>query len=151
MACDDHVVHRTPVGPRRAGLLLGLGAALGLAGCSSPTPVPVPSPDAAPVDVVEAYVAAINAGDRAALATLSADGRVPDAWLGSRIDLISVGDPTNGAGVGTRYGDQPTVGVTVRAEFHDTDPSLPDGRPVGWTYLLVEQNGRWVVYDQGQG
>ena len=122
-----------------------------LPGCSAVRPVAVPSPDAGPVEVVQAYVAAINARDRDALKTLSADGVVPEVWLGRRIDLVDVGKPYENAGAGTKYADQDVVGVPIQAVFRRTDGSFPEGEQVDWGYLLVEQGGRWVVFDQGVG
>jgi hypothetical protein len=132
-------------------MLAALAAAGVLAGCSVPQPVEVPPPDAGPVEVVRAYVAAINARDRTALATLSEDGTVPVAWLGTTTDLVKVSEPYENAGTGTKHDGEDVVGVPVTAVFHHTDGSLPNGEPLGWTYLLVQQDGRWVVFDQGQG
>ncbi len=137
---------------RATATLASLAAAGVLAGCAAPQPVEVPPPDAGPVEVVRAYVAAINARDRAALATLSEDGAVPVAWLGTTTDLVKVSEPYDQyAGTGTKHDGEDVVGVPVLAVFHHTDGTLPDGEQIGWTYLLVQQGGRWVVFDQGQG
>ncbi len=122
-----------------------------MAGCSAPQRVEVPPPDAGPVEVVRAYVAAINARDRTALATLSEDGTAPVAWLGTTTDLVEVSEPYENAGTGTKHDGEDVVGVPVLAVFHHTDGSLQEGEQIGWTYLLVQQGGRWVVFDQGQG
>ncbi len=138
---------------RRAARLVAVALTLAavLAGCSAPVRVEVPPADADPVEVVQAFVAAINARDRTALATLSADGRVPEVWLGTRIDLVEIGEPYDDAGTGTEHDGEEVVGVPVQAVFHDTDGSLPEGEQTGWAYLLVEQRGRWVVFGQGLG
>lgn len=138
---------------RDATVLIAVAAAL--ASCSAPAPapepVPVPPADADPTEVVEAYVAAINAQDRDTLAALSDDGAVPEPWLGTRIELVQVDEPYDDAGAGTRHEGEDVVGVPVQVIVHGGDGSMPDGEQTGWGYLLVQQDGRWVVFDQGVG
>jgi hypothetical protein len=73
------------------------------------------------------------------------------AWLGTTTDLVEVSEPYENAGTGTKHDGEDVVGVPVLAVFHHTDGSLQEGEQIGWTYLLVQQGGRWVVFDQGQG
>ncbi|GAA3810615.1 hypothetical protein [Cellulomonas soli] len=136
---------------RSAGTALLLLLATTLAACSEPQHVTVPPTDADPTEVVQAYVAAINARDRDALATLSEDGAIPETWLGTRIDLVEIDEPYADTGAGTRHDGEDVIGVPVQVVVHGSDGSLPEGEQIGWGYLLVQQDGRWVVFDQGVG
>ena len=137
--------------PRPIGTTVLVAAAAVLAGCSAAEHVAVPPADADPTEVVQAYVAAINARDRDTLAALSEDGAVPEEWLDTRIDLVEVDDPYDDAGAGTRHDGEDVVGVPVQVVVHGSDGSMPEGEQTGWVYLLVQQDGRWVVFEQGVG
>jgi len=136
---------------RRGRWLVAALLAAVLAACSTPPPVEIPAADADPVEVVQAYVAAINAEDRTALAVLSGDGVVPEVWLGTEIELVEIGEPYADEGSYYDRDGEKVVGVPVTAVFRHTDGSLPEGEEAPWGYLLVEQDGRWVVFNQGLG
>ncbi|NTW42427.1 MAG: hypothetical protein HGA44_21555 [Cellulomonadaceae bacterium] len=137
--------------PRSAGTALLLLLTAALAACSTPEHVPVPPADADPTEVVQAYVAAINARDRDTLAALSEDGGIPETWLDTRIDLVEIDEPYEDSGAGTRHDGEDVIGVPVQIIVDGTDGSMPDGEQTGWGYLLVQQDGRWVVFSQGVG
>ncbi|WP_448631045.1 hypothetical protein [Cellulomonas soli] len=43
------------------------------------------------------------------------------------------------------------MSVPVQIVVHGGDGSMPEGKQMGWGYLLVQQGGRWVVFGQGTG
>lgn len=139
--------------PRPLGRLGAVVTTALLVACSpaETEPVELPSAGAGPQEVVLAYLAAIDAEDRDAFAVLAEDGSVPEGWFGTGVAMSGIGSPVAGGDEGTRHADEDVVMVTATLTVRHGDGSLPEGEPFGWTYLLVQQDGRWVVFDQGQG
>ncbi|MCL2554058.1 MAG: hypothetical protein FWE15_15455 [Actinomycetia bacterium] len=111
--------------------------------------VPVPAASAAPGDVVRAYMRSLDAHDGATARALSTSGHRPvtGTWLsdtsGLRVMRVSAPVPE---------GSEVQVMVTFDLHQHwwTDDASMRPGRH-DWSYVLVRQQGRWLIQDEGMG
>jgi hypothetical protein len=111
--------------------------------------VPVPPAGAGPGDVVRAYMRALDAHDGATARALSAPGHrgVTGTWLAATCGMkaLEVSAPiAEGSGV------QVAVAFDLHQHWWTDDPSVRPGRH-DWSYLLVRQQGRWLIQDEGTG
>ncbi|MBY8883071.1 hypothetical protein [Actinacidiphila acidipaludis] len=111
--------------------------------------VPVPPASAGPDTVVTAYMKALDAHDGATARALSTQGHraATDGWLsdttGMRVLKVSAPVPD---------GRRVDVMVTfdLRQHWWTEDASMQPGRH-DWSYVLVREQGRWLVQDEGTG
>lgn len=111
--------------------------------------VPLPSASAGPGDVVRAYMRALDAHDSATARVLSTSSHRPvtGGWLSdtSGMKALKVSAPI------TEHNE---VQVMVTFDLHQhwwtDDPSMRPGRH-DWSYILVQQRGRWLIQDEGIG
>lgn len=130
------------------------------AACTSSTPereVAMPDPDAAPLDVVRAYVDALDANDEETASRLITSEHHELSWIGSveAITELKTWEPVR---EDPRWSGHPRTAEVVRVPvkfdvtWSDPDPSVEDG-PQMWSYLLIrdEDSGRWLIFDEGMG
>jgi hypothetical protein len=139
-----------------AGALLFGGAALGgCAGAPAGSLIATPAPDAAPAQVVQAVVDAINDRDAELVAEMTTSGfhdHLEQTWLArGYLTDATIGATRDSAGPGTAYSDANTAAVNLTFTPEQADSSMTNGEPTTWSVLLVEQDGRWVVFDMGAG
>jgi hypothetical protein len=149
-----------------AGVALVLAVPMTLRSSSVPAPpthsdVVMPPVGAGPVDVVRAYVAALDAGDIETVKALSTAEHVArtdaseDSWYRNVVSItdVRISAPISETGEGTKgEGLSEVVFVPVRfilKQRHD-DGSMPDGETV-WGYRLGRASAaeRWLVLDEG--
>jgi len=123
------------------GLVLAAVLALLVSAWSAPRRhVELPGPDASPVQVVRAYVAAVNARD---FKTANEIDARPNGDLGR---FSRPGRMDNFGDVSVAEGGKHVV---FKADFSGGDGSLPDGRQ-WWGYVLERgADGRWQIVDAG--
>ena len=125
--------------------------------------VAIPPVTAGPVEVVTAYVAALDKHDITTAKALSTPEMVEhtestvDSWYRNTrsITRLWVGEPmprgTDGGQ--TRAGSREAVDVPVEFDLDQCDPeSIPDG-VMGWGYLVSRDSptDRWLITDEGHG
>lgn len=145
------------VGMVVAVVILAVGAAYLLLPPRKTGDVAVPPNDAAPEQVVEAYLAALNAHDCATAEALSTSDA--SQWCH---DLRSLTDITVHDGIREKpswSGQPPSVEVvnvavdfSVRWRLGHDDGSMPDGRNP-WGYLLMRRSADqpWRIFSEGTG
>ena len=125
---------------------------MGLAACGSGSPL-LP-PNATPEQVVEAYVAAIDADDEDAARPLMTErfrerleGAV-DGWLGGR--SYSVRDlrlRARQSADGSPDSKTTYIPVTFRSRYPNNDGE----QLVTWGFVLARHQGGWRISDEGVG
>ncbi|WP_454044451.1 hypothetical protein [Cellulosimicrobium sp. Marseille-Q8652] len=132
------------------------GAALGgCAGVPAGSLVAAPAADAEPAQVVQAVVDAVNDRDAELVAEITTSGFLDSlerTWLAhGYLTEATIGATVDDAGTGTAYDEANTAAVNLTFTPEQADSSMTNGEPVTWAVLLVEQGGRWVVFDMGAG
>jgi hypothetical protein len=117
--------------------------------------VAAPPSDAAPAQVVQALVDAVNSRDVELVAGLTTPGlgdHLKQTWLvqGYMTDA-SIGATLDDAGAGTAYSDAKTAMVNLTFTPEQADISMTNGKAVTWSVSLVEQDSRWLAFDMGVG
>ena len=108
-------------------------------------PIALPSKDAAPAEVLGAYLRALKAGDCKAAHALATSTFASNGELCGRVKVKSytpVGDPATS-------GDQANFSMNLLTEGGDA--SMPDGLHT-WFYTLIRQaDGAWRLVGGGSG
>ena len=131
-----------------------------LSACTSSTPereVAMPAPDAGPLEVVRAYVDALDANDEETASRLITSEHHELSWIGSveAVTDLKAWEPVR---EDPRWSGHPRTAEVVRVPvrldvtWSDPDPSVEDGQQM-WSYLLIrdEGSGRWLIFDEGMG
>ena len=132
------------------------GAPLGgCAGVPNGSLVATPSADATPAQVVQAVVDAVNVRDAELVAEMTTPAfrdHLERTWLArGYLTDATIGSTLDDAGAGTTYSEANTATVNLTFTPEQADDSMTNGEPITWAVLLVEQDGRWVVFDMGAG
>lgn len=132
------------------------GAALGgCTGVPDGSLVATPASDATPAQVVQAVVDAVNVRDAELVAEMTTPefrDHLERTWLArGYLTDATIGSTSDDAGAGTTYNEANTAAVNLTFTPEQADSSMANGEPITWTVLLVERDGRWVVFDMGAG
>ena len=128
--------------------------------CTSSAPereVVLPDPEAGPLQVVRAYVDALDANDEGTASRLITREHHELSWIGS-VEAITDLEASEPVREDPRWSGRPRtaevvrVPVTFGVTWSDPDPSVEDGRQL-WSYLLIrdQDSGRWLIFDEGMG
>lgn len=135
--------------------VLMVASACGSTSASSPTKRAAPPPaTSSPRDVVHAYVAALNAHDRAALKAITDDDGTAATWLHDirKITDLKITSVRNGNPKASGFPEHTKlkeVAVTFIASWRHKDPSVESGR-MDWGYVLEKNKATgWTIVDQG--
>ncbi len=105
--------------------------------------------------MVQAVVDAVNDRDAELVAEITTSGFLDSlerTWLAhGYLTEATIGATVDDAGTGTAYDEANTAAVNLTFTPEQADSSMTNGEPVTWAVLLVEQGGRWVVFDMGAG
>ena len=130
-----------------AAVVMALGFALW--GC---TKVEVPPADASPVQVVRAYLDAIQAGNCTVLSQLATRNQAERAWCGRGLTIshITIGDPVRDPGSIAGRSFEQAVYVPVRLDVQGGADSVESGMR-DWGYVLVRDADvqQWRIADEG--
>lgn len=142
--------------PRRTALPVAVSAvvaslalALALSAC---TKVDVPPASASPVQVVRAYLDAIQSGNCTVLSELATRNQAERAWCGKGLTIshITISDPVPDPGsIASREFEQ-AVYVPVRLDVEGGADSVASGMR-DWGYVLVRDATvqQWRIADEG--
>jgi hypothetical protein len=119
---------------------------------SSCAKVDVPPAGASPVQVVRAYLDAIQAGNCTVLSQLATRNQAERAWCGRGLTIshITIGDPVPDPGsIASRQFEQ-AVYVPVRLDVQGGADSVESGMR-DWGYVLVRDSAvqQWRIADEG--
>jgi hypothetical protein len=105
--------------------------------------------------VVQAVVDAVNVRDAELVAEMTTPAfrdHLERTWLArGYLTDATIGSTLDDAGAGTTYSEANTATVNLTFTPELADDSMTNGEPITWAVLLVEQDGRWVVFDMGAG
>jgi hypothetical protein len=142
--------------PRRTAPLLA-GPAVAVAAVfvlvlSSCAKVDVPPAAASPVEVVRAYLDAIQSGNCTVLSQLATRNQAERAWCGRGLTIshITIGDPVPDPGSIASKSFEQAVYVPVRLDVEGGADSVEPGMR-DWGYVLVRDADvqQWRIADEG--
>lgn len=100
-------------------------------------------------------VDAVNDRDTELVAELATPGfrdHLEQTWLDDGyLTDATIGATSDDAGPGTAYAEAETASVNLTFTPEQADSSMTNGESTTWAVLLVKQDGRWVVFDMGNG
>ena len=118
-----------------------------LSACAStaPDPIALPSKDAAPIEVLGAYMRALKAGDCKAAQALATTAFASNGELCGRVKVKSY----TPVGVPATRGDQANFSMNLITEGGDA--SMPDGLHTWFYTLALQADGAWRLVGGGSG